>query len=658
MRRPLSVPLGWLLAAQAAVILPQVAVLPSWSLPSWLAVAFWFSRIGTGRAAFPPSLVKVSLAAAAVAGVYLSFSRLLNLEAMLTILVCAITLKLLELKSQRDHWLLLMLCYFMVACGFLFSQQIGDLLIALLQVGVILLAQQSLYRQQPQTAPMLKLTGIMALQSLPLMLVLFVVFPRIGPLWSMPTPGKDAITGMSDSLAFGDVARLSRSGALAFRASFVGEIPGGEQLYWRGLVFESFDGRRWTQAPWRQALAPSDATPTVNQGIRYAVTLEPGFHRWLYLLAPGRVLREDIRQGSAYTWAPRRPLSGRLSYSVVSDLSLNLPEVHPATLQRNLYLPRIGNPRARELAAQWAALPDPRQRLQRAVAFFRQQRFTYTLNPPLMEDDNVDTFLFEARQGFCEHFAGSFAFLMRAAGVPARLVVGYQGGEINARDGHLLVYQSDAHAWVEVWLAGEGWRRVDPTALVAPDRIRQGAEALMRSRGEYLPDTPLSLRHFNWARELRYYLDSLNYAWARWVLNYDSARQWQVLSRLLGEVSPLRLVILVMVAGGVPLLWLALSSLTWVGRDSDDPLTREYLRCCRVLARRGVQRAPGETPSVFADRVRRSAPAWADWFDQVTALYIANAYRGDRTGMSAPQRKNARQRLRKLRRPFKTTTKL
>lgn len=652
MRAPLSHPLRWLLAAQALVILPQLPILPFWSLPAWLAVAFWFGRIATGRARFPGSIIKIALAGIAVAGVYIEFTRLLNLEAMLTILVCAITLKLLELKCQRDHWLLLMLCYFMVACGLLFSQQIVDLLIAIVQLTVILLAQQAMYRQQPKALPMLRLTGVLALQSIPLMLVLFVVFPRIGPLWSMPLPGKDAISGMSDHLEFGDVARLSRSGELAFRVSFADEIPAPSELYWRGLVFESFDGRRWTSASWRRGLGWT--APEVTDGIDYTVTLEPGFHRWLYVLAPARVDREDIRQDSSFIWSPRRPLSGRLSYSVTSDLTLPKLEAHRQTLERNRSLPRSGNPRAKALAQEWATIAEPKQRLLAAVDFFRRQNFVYTLNPPLMEQDSVDAFLFDAKQGFCEHFAGSFAFLMRGAGVPARLVVGYQGGEVNTREGYLAVHQSDAHAWVEVWLAEEGWVRVDPTALVAPDRIRRGAEALMRSQGEYLPDSPLSLRQFDWARNFRYYLDSVNYAWARWVLNYDSSTQWQVLSRLLGEVSPMRLVVLVMIGGGIPLLWLAITSLRLPGRTSSSALSRDYLRCCRFLARQGVLREPGETPAAFAGRVRELASAWADWFDQVTAVYIESAYcqPADLTRKGAG--KNVEQALRKLRRPFKT----
>ncbi|AKH69950.1 Transglutaminase-like superfamily protein [Spongiibacter sp. IMCC21906] len=641
----------WLLLAQAVAILPRLDILPLWSFPAWLAVAYWYWRIAQGRSAFPPSWQKFALAALVIALVYWQFERLVNLEAMLAILVCALTLKLLELKSARDHWLLLLLCYFLVASGFLFSQQIGSVLIALGQLLVILIAQQSLHRQRHEPMTMLRLSLLMAAQSLPLMLALFLIFPRIGPLWSMPLPGKDARTGMSDSLEFGDVARLSRSGELAFRVSFEGEAPRQQDLYWRGLVFEDFDGRRWTEAPWRKILKAAPTNLNDSQG--YTVTLEPGFHQWLYSLAVADIHRDDIRSNSAYVWSPKRPLSGRLSYRVESDISRRKPEPYPDTLRRNTSLPGAGNPKARVLANQWRQLEDPRQRVAAAQQYFLQNDFIYTLNPPTLGENNVDGFLFTARQGFCEHFAGSFAFLMRAAGVPARLVVGYQGGELNAAENYLMVHQSDAHAWVEVWLDDEGWQRIDPTSFVAPSRIQLGADALMREQGSFLQDAPLSLRHFAWATKMRYFMDSINYAWARWVLNYDEQRQWQLLGKLLGEVSPMRLLAVVMLAGGLPLLYIALSSMRLPRSKSADPFSREYLRCCRALARRGVSREPGETPAAFLLRVQSQAPEWAPWLAEVTTAYTANMYQHRENVLPSGGYNNGLQHLRKLRRPFK-----
>ncbi len=392
-------------------------------------------------------------------------------------------------------------------------------------------------------------------------------------------------------------------------------------------------------------------TPELGPGPSYTVTLEPGFHEWLYTLPVARVEREDVRSHSAYLWLPLRPLSGRLSYRAHSDLDSPRPERYPESLLRNRALPGGGNPRARELAAQWRNLDSPRQRLQAGLDYLRSQPFVYTLNPPLLGEDNVDAFLFDSQQGFCEHFAGSFAFLMRAAGVPARLVVGYQGGEFNRQDNYLLVHQLDAHAWVEVWLPEAGWQRVDPTAAVAPGRIRMGAEALMREQGSYLADDPLSLRRFAWATQLRYFFDNINYAWARWVLNYDEQRQWQLLRNLLGEVSPLRMVVLVALVGGVPLAWLALSALRLPARRSEDPASRAYLRCCRALARRGVTRRPEETPQAFLVRVRQEAPQWSAWLTKVTEAYIASSYRRSQ----GEQQDIFRKRLQRLHRPYKNS---
>jgi protein-glutamine gamma-glutamyltransferase len=644
--------LAWLLGAQAVSILPRADILPLWSVPAWFVVAFWYWNIARGRLSYPPRWLKILLAAATVAAVYSAFDRLLNLEAMLTILVCASTLKLLELRSRRDHWLLLLLCYFLLASGFLFSQQLDAMLVALLQLLIILTAQQALHRDDQQPLSMLRFSMVLAFQSLPLMLVLFLVFPRIAPLWSMPVPGGNATTGMSDSLEFGDVANLSRSGALAFRVSFDDAPPATANLYWRGIVLESFDGRKWTAAGWRQGRLIEDL-PFDSQ-LDYTVTLEPGYHRWLYTLAVGRMNRDDVRLNSAYVWQPRQPLSGRLSYRVASDLNRQKPERFAEALQHNLYVPADNNPRAQQLAQQWRRYPDPVQRVAAAEEFFRSGDFVYTLNPPQMGRDNVDEFLFGDRRGFCEHFAGSFALLMRSAGIPARVVVGYQGGEFNRDDDYLLVYQSDAHAWVEVWLANTGWQRIDPTSFVAPSRIELGAEGFLRSQGAFLTDSPLSLRRYSWATQLRYFLDSINYAWARWVLNYDSERQWRLLEQLLGNVSALRILLMLLLAGGLPALLLLIKSLWEQRLVCDDEVSSEYLRCCQKLARKGITRHVGETPQAFLARVEQQAPGWSAWFTEVTRCYDRAAY----TPVSVEAAREAAADLRKLRRRYKKQTPL
>lgn len=618
----------WLLVAQLVVIAPLLTVLPAWLIGVWAAVAFWYWRIAQSGWSFPPALLKVSLTVGALAAIYLQFRQLLGLEPMLALLVLAVTLKLLELKGRRDHWIILILCYFIVACRFLFDQQITGLLIALLQVWVLLMAQQSLNRQNIVALPMAKTAGVLALQAIPLMVFLFLVFPRIGPLWSMPLPGKDARTGMSDSLEFGDIAQLIQSGERAFRVSFEdGSLPSVQSLYWRGLVLDHFDGRRWKRSDFN----PARTAPKVDEGpgtLEYTVTLEPGVHDWLYTLAVASISRDDLRYAGNYQWMPRAPLTGRFQYSVSSDLDASRSETSAYQTFLNTRLLGRFNPRARALGEQWQdQFESGKERVAAALAFFRRSPFVYTLSPPTLGDNNVDEFIFDTRQGFCEHFAGSFVFLMRAAGVPARLVVGYLGGEYNRADRYLLVHQSDAHAWAEVWLEGEGWRRVDPTAVVAPERIERGAEQILRGQEAFLSGSPLSLRHFAWATRMRMYFDNLNYMWARWVLSYDRQSQYQTLLKLLGEVTPQRLLLGLAICGGLPMLLVALSAIRLPPALSRDPATRYYLQCCRAMARRGVSRRPGETPEAYLQRVKTLAPEWAPWMARVTALFSELDYR-------------------------------
>ncbi|WP_269619109.1 DUF3488 and transglutaminase-like domain-containing protein [Zhongshania sp. BJYM1] len=616
----------WLLLAQLFAILPLVAVLPFWIVAVWFAAAWWYWRILTFGWSFPIGPIKGLLAIAATIAVYLSFSSLFAIEAMVAVLVLALILKLLELKSERDHWLVLMLSYFVVACGLLFSQQIVDVVVSLLQVAVLLIAQQALNRDKTSAVTMLRSVSLMGLQSIPLMLLLFVIFPRIGPLWTMPLPGGEGKVGMSDSLEFGDIAKLSQSGELAFRVRFEGDLPNLETLYWRGLVLDQFDGRRWSRNAWparNKIPSPVIAEPK----IKYTVTLESGPHEWLYALPLADINRADIYYSAQHQWLSKRPISGRVEYTASSNFAQKLDD-SAASQRQNLQLgSRSDNAQARALASTWQdTLADPNDRVAAAIRFFETTPFVYTLTPPILGQNNVDEFLFTTRQGYCEHFAGSFVFLMRAAGVPSRIVVGYQGGEFNKRDGYLLVHQSDAHAWAEVWLDDRGWVRVDPTATVAPSRIRLGAEALLSRQSGYLKDSPMSLRRFEWANRLRYFVDNMNYAWARWVLNFDSDTQNSFLRGVLGEISPQRMLIAVAFVGGLPLAVVAFFSLRLPRRHSDDVPARYYLNSCRALTRRGCARKTGETPEDFLARVNIEQPCWGAWLSMQTQRFSACSY--------------------------------
>ena len=265
---------------------------------------------------------------------------------------------------------------------------------------------------------------------------------------------------------------------------------------------------------------------------------------------------------------------------------------------------------------------------------FRQEDFHYTLRPPLLGADAIDEFLFDSRRGFCEHYASAFVFLMRAAGVPARVVAGYQGGELNPVDGYLTVRQSDAHAWAEIWLADEGWLRIDPTAAVALLRIEQGIVAALPAGEPLLGIIRLDA---DWMRDLRNRWEAANNTWNQWVLGYNPQRQREVLSRL-GWPDPdwRSMTALLAVLCGLALLVVALWTLP--GRRRDDPVQRAWQAYCAQLGRRGIIRADWEGPLDFAQRVAREKPELATLTSEAARHYAELRY-GDGDSDGEPLRR-------------------
>lgn len=629
----------WLLAAQLLVIVPLYRVLPVWTLLLWAGIASWYWQVLRRAWLQPSALIKTALVILGYTGIYFQYGSFMAIEPMVACLVVAVVLKLLELRSQRDYWLMILLCYFILACGFLFEQGIAALLIAIAQLLVLLAAQQNVYGGGLSSRRSLWLGATMLAQSLPLMLFLFVVFPRFGPLWTMPLPSQQGRTGMSDSLEFGDISRLMTSAELAFRVSFEGQSPVPGDLYWRGLVLEHLDGRRWQRVQQNPRTGEEGPRPLVAsaqaQTLSYTITMESGYHQWLYSLSPSRLHsagagQEALRYGGAGQWLLRKPRLGRLQYQGWWQRGGQIPSGSEQELAVNRRLPSSGNPRTRALAETWRRqYPEPADRLQAAMAFFRAGGFIYTLQPPRLGKNNVDEFLFDSRQGFCEHFAASLVYAMRAAGLPARLVVGYQGGEPNLQQGYLMVYQSDAHAWAEVWLAGQGWVRVDPTATVSPDRIRLGAGSVLADQLGFLDDSLLSLRRYAWAKSLRLWVDELNYAWARWVVNFDSDSQTAVLVKLLGRVDMQRLLIALLLFGALPLALLGLWAMRFQFKPTLEPADRYYVQACERLAKKtALPRRPGETPRQYCQRISELYPEWGGWLSKVTEHYSRCQYRG------------------------------
>lgn len=624
--------LGWLLTAQFVLIAAHLEHLPLWVMGVWLFAAGWRLLVFQGRVGFPPRWAKLVLVVVAVAGIAQSYGDWRGLEPMVALLISGFCFKLMEAATRRDAHILLFLGYFVALTAFLFAQGVLATLHVLVAIALLLTAQVALHQQHAATlqlrAPRLALT--LLAQALPLMVLLFLVVPRLGPLWQVPMANGGARTGMSDTMAPGDIADLARSDTLAFRARFEGAPLPSAALYWRGLVLDGFDGRAWRAGALGEwplvQRQPAPAAP----GLRYEVFLEPTGERWLYSLVRSQAEQGGVLETVDYRLVSVRPITDKFRYQARAwpDAPLD-PTLSSWARERLTQLPEGFNPRAlawaqtlREEQADDAAL------IAGILAHFRREPFVYTLRPPPLGRHSVDEFLFGSRRGFCEHYAGSFVFLVRAAGIPARVVVGYQGGEINPLTSTVVVRQYDAHAWAEAWLPGRGWVRFDPTAAVAPQRVENGLEQAVGG-GEFLADTPLSpnrYRHIVWLNFARHQIDAVNYRWTRFVVNFQGETQSRALERLLGEVSALRLLLFVGAVGGVTLglVWWLLVR----GRRPPPlpPQERYWRRFVRAMARRGYPCAAGMTPSAYAGWLQQEQPTWR-FPGEVARLFEALHYR-------------------------------
>lgn len=642
--------LTWIFAAQLAVLLPHFTHLPLWLVGAWCIAVYWRLEVFHGRREIPGRLAKLLAVSLVVAGLALTYRRWFALEPMVALLAVSFTLKNIELVSRRDAMLSLMLAYFLAATLFVFEQTIPYALYGLFCAVIItaaLIAQHGGSRAGPGRA--LGLSTKLLAQAVPIMLLLFVVMPRLGPLWAVPQNTAGASTGVSDSMSPGDFSNLSKSDKPALRITFDGPLPPPEQRYWRGLVYTHFDGRRWSEPGARGSFANQGSRserplPAVGPRYRYQVIQEPTHNPWLFALARPNSESVGVRETSDDTLIYKMPISNRLAYQVHSWPRESVSGSKTLSVweqRRHLQLPNGGNLKARQWAEARLSEGLGAEEISSRLLALYNRSFTYTLRPPLLGKNSVDEFLFSTRQGFCEHFASSYVFTMRAAGVPARVVGGYQGGEWVEQQEYLLVRQYDAHAWAEIWLPQRGWVRVDPTAAVAPERIRDGLQSAAAE--EFMQDALLPLHKIAFVSRLRLQWDMINYRWYQTVVSFDAERQQGILQRLLGEVSPLRLALFI----AAPVLLALIGLLLWLNFSNRGPAlppaSRLYLRFCRRMARAGIARNPAETPGDYARRVELELPRLGPMALRITAAYEKAAY-GDDAG--------AEKQLRRLLRGF------
>jgi transglutaminase-like putative cysteine protease len=645
----------FLLAVVATVLAPLAATLPAWATALAAVVLAWRALLAWRAKPLPGRLWRVALLAAAVSGTAATHGGFLGREAGVTLVAMLLALKTLELRARRDALVVFFLGFFTMLTGFFFSQSLPAAVAAAAGLFGLLTALVNAHLPvgRPPLAVPARIAAKLMLWGMPAMAVLFLLFPRVAPLWGQPAESPEGRSGLSSSMRVGTIARLALDDGIAMRIRFDapgGAVPEARELYFRGPVLSRFDGREWSASPtfgqrsperWRAAAGLEVRGPA----LAYQVTLEPHRQPWLFVLDTAVEPPSDLPEGMAarptadLQWLASRPVSAVIRYRGRSHTDYRYGADQSATALREFTaLPPTGDPRTRELAAELRrGVPQapgaPLALARAALERLRTGGYRYTLDPGVYGADTADAFWFDRKEGFCEHIASAFVVLMRAAGVPSRIVTGYQGGERNPVDGTWVVRQRDAHAWAEIWQPGSGWLRIDPTASVAPDRIGL-FQRLPVPQGFF--GATFDAAAPGLVQHLRAVWEAANDRWNQWVLNYTQGRQMDLL-RWLGFGTP-DWHDLAAVLGGL-LAAAALAAAGWAAwqRRQQDPWLRLLDRARTRLARAGLDSGPSRPPRALAEALlRRShgpdggdAERWRHWLLRMEAArYAPGAPRG------------------------------
>ena len=617
--------LPWTLLALGFSLAPHVPFLPWWITAAFFACGIWRFVIEKRRRPLPATWFRALLAVLCFLGVFATYSTISGVGPGSALLAIMAALKLIETKKRRDQFVLLFISIFLVMSSLLREQYLWSL--PYLFVGVFLIMTAWLRVSSPpgeRARRSFSTGGRLVMYAAPLAIAMWIFFPRIAtPFWSVPMDTGTAQSGISDTMSPGDISSLSMSNAVAFRANFNGDIPEPRDRYWRGIVLTNFNGRTWTSTD-PYAVRALEQVDYRGERVEYSITLEPTRQIWVFALdMPESWTLKRTFMGPQQQLARSIPIDQRTQYDVVSYVDYRT-DVDLSAGAKDFYtqIPAASNQRTQEFARRMRAEEDSDIAfIDSVLEMFNQEEFFYTLEPPALGSNSVDRFLFDTRQGFCEHYASAFAVLMRSAGIPARVVLGYQGGEVNPMGGHMIVRQSDAHAWNEVWLEGVGWRRVDPTAAVAPERIEVGRSGSMfdgvaTSWGFSAPSM--------WVYQLQMYWDALNASWNEWVLGYGPENQDRFM-KWLGMDNPdwrkMMLTLIAIVIGLILLISLALSlRYRPPKRDRAAVLYKKFVR------KAGIEPATGETPAVYASRLGADSGIPRDTVTAVTDSYLEARY--------------------------------
>jgi transglutaminase-like putative cysteine protease len=626
----------FLLAVIAWITLPLTAVIPLWASLLAAAELLWRGWLAWAGRPLPRRRWLAALLMVALTAIVLTYHTLIGREPGVALIALLLSLKTLELRARRDAFVVFFLGFFVLLTNFLYSQSMALAAAMLAGLWGLLTALVNAHRPvgQPRLRESARTAFLLTLAGAPVMALLFVFFPRLGPLWAVPNSDPTGRSGLSATMDLGAISKLALDDGIALRVRFQGQPPPQNQLYFRGPVLSYFDGRAWTGGgedfAGRGLGWPRDLQVS-GDPVRYEVTLEPNHNHWLLALdATPEPLSIDgsneprpqrAHQTRDLQWLSYRPITDLLRYHAASYAQYrygpsgpNGPP--PRYLALYLRLPPGANPRTAALGAQLRAQAGGKAQniVDLALARLRTGGYAYTLEPGPTAPDSADQFWFDTKAGFCEHIASAFALLMRAAGVPARIVTGYQGGELNDLDGYWVVRNADAHAWTEVWLDDRGWARVDPTGAISPWRIGDLAQSPYRrlTPPEGLVARAVDALNPTLLARLRTFWDAVNNGWNQWVLNYTQARQLDLL-RALGFATPdMTDLVKILIAA---LILAALLGAAWTKweRGHRDPWLRLLARAqARLsgLARAGVAMPPAEsepvTPRALLRRVQAS----------------------------------------------------
>lgn len=614
----------WLVCGMAMATLPFATRLPVWLTLAIVIVAGW--RIHAewrGLVVAPPLRLRVLTSALVIGALVIGGDIGFGLDAATPLFVAFLWVKLLELKAERDFMLAAFLSFFLVAVLLYGEQSLALCAYAVLVIGVLTAALIGFHGGRTVRG-VARTAGVILVQATPLALLLFLFIPRVQI--DLPNLSGQAVAGFSETLRPGDVERIALGDQVVMRVEFPdGVIPPADQLYWRGLVLNETDGTTWRT--FRPTIALTAVVPDSVPVVRQEITLSPTNHPWLFALdAPVQppfgtrlLVNRTLHRGGIVGNMLRYEVSSQLGLSAVDDdrLSSRVPAL---------------DERVVELATTWRTqTADGAELVALALAWFQKQGFTYSLEPGRMGGDAVATFLFARRSGFCSHYATAFCLLMRQCGVPARVVVGYRGGEINPVGGFLVVRQEHAHAWAEV-LIDRHWQRIDPTAGIplAPGQTAPAAQRTASGQVVTQADrTPKWLP--DWIRgpyrSSSQWWQYVEARWDGWAMGYDTERQGDLLGRLglrrLGLFGALAVLVIGLGAG---LLALAVLLRWWSRRTPRAPLPVIYADFCARLAAVGVHREPWEGPQDFAQRAANAVPVHSVAIAGITASYIAVRY--------------------------------